>query len=227
MLIFDQGKVSLSDDWATVHDSFVRSILSVHHPNGSGRLILRRKVRKPNGQWQRNGVGYLKKQFLQNMREVEGWQPETDTAINRKSFKSKLFPSLDDYDEPITSKFGGFDFVTSAPEGTRVAIEWETGNISSSHRSLNKLSIALAEGVIQAGVIIVPSRALYEHLTDRIGNIHELSCYLSMWSSLGQSIHKGLLAVTVVEHDELTDDAGVEYLKVGDDGRALQGRSRP
>jgi hypothetical protein len=74
--------------------------------------------------------------------------------------------------------------MTTAPNGTKVAIEWETGNISSSHRSMNKLAIALGSGVVQVGVLIVPSRQLYDHLTDRIGNIGELSGYLSMWEGL-------------------------------------------
>ena len=133
---------------------------------------------------------------------------------------------LEAYREPITSDFGGFDFVTIAPSGTKIAIEWETGNISSSHRSMNKLAIALGNGIVQVGVLIVPSRDLYQHLTDRIGNIGELSGYLSMWESLKSSVTRGLLAVTVVEHDTLTDDAAFSYLPTGNDGRAREGRSK-
>lgn len=107
-----------------------------------------------------------------------------------------------------------------------VAIEWETGNISSSHRSVNKLAIALSAGTIQAGVLIVPSRACYEHLTDRIGNISELSGYLELWEAAKAGVKRGLLAISVVEQDELTTDERVPYLPVGDDGRARQGRAR-
>ena len=46
-----------------------------------------------------------------------------------------------------------------------------------------------------------------------------------MWEGLKNSVPKGLLAVTVVEHDALTDDA-VDYLPRGDDGRAKEGRSK-
>ena len=132
---------------------------------------------------------------------------------------------MDQYQEPITSEFGGFDFVTTAPSGTHVAIEWETGNISSSHRSLNKLMIALQTGHIQAGVLIVPSRHLYQHLTDRIGNIGELSGYLSLWKDLADVVNRGLLAVSIVEHDQLTDDSNFGYLLAGVDGRSRQRRS--
>lgn len=173
LVIFDHGGVATSDDWKEVHESYVRSIQSIDFPPGSGVLKLRRKTRRPDGQWSRNGVKFLKNRFLAHMVEVEGWRNETNFVIasNRIPPKLKLFPGLETYCEPITSEFGDFDFVTIAPNGTCAAIEWETGNISSSHRSMNKLAVALISGKIHAGVLIVPSRNLYEHLTDRIGNI--------------------------------------------------------
>jgi hypothetical protein len=115
--------------------------------------------------------------------------------------------------------------VTHGKGGHRVAIEWETGNISSSHRSMNKLALALGNGVVDIGVLVLPSRSLYEHLTDRIGNIGELSGYLSMWEGLKASVERGLLAITVVEQDDLTDD-DFPYLPRGNDGRAKEGRSK-
>jgi len=228
LVLFDRGGVISSTDWEVVHDSYVRAIRSIDHPAGSGTLTLREKVRLPGQQWQRNGVGYLRTRFLQSMCEVEGWQSEgnVDLSRDRQQPPILLYPSLESYREPITSDFGGFDFMMSAAQGTRIAIEWETGNISSSHRSMNKLALALTNGIIEVGVLIVPSRALYEHLTDRIGNIGELSGYLAMWEGLKSVVTRGLLAITVVEHDELTRDPAVPYLTVGVDGRARQGQSR-
>ena len=89
---------------------------------------------------------------------------------------------------------------------------------------MNKLGLALAANTIDAAVLVVPSRELYEHLTDRIGNIGELSGYLAMWHGLEPSVKSGLLAITVVEHDELTDDPNYPYLPVGKDGRAKEGK---
>jgi hypothetical protein len=228
LVLFDKGDVISSSDWNSVHESYVRSISSIDHPAGSGYLKLRRKARLPNGQWSRNGVGYLRSRFLDHMKGAERWEAEggVDLGRDREQPPIKLYPSLDPYREPITSDFDGFDFVTTAPGGNRVAIEWETGNISSSHRSMNKLAIALGNGIVQVGVLIVPSRDLYEHLTDRIGNIGELSGYLSMWESLKSSVARGLLAVTVVEHDALTSDAAFPYLPMGNDGRAREGRTK-
>ena len=226
LVLFDQGNVIASDDWQTVHSSYVHAIARIDHPRGSGRFKIREKTRLENGQWARNGVHYPRTYFLEVMLE-QGWEPEGNVDLShREQPPVVLYPSLEQHIEPITSKFGGFDFVTTAEDGTRVAIEWETGNISSSHRSMNKLAIALGNGIVDIGVLIVPSRKLYDHLTDRTGNIGELSGYLSMWESLKSSVERGLLAITVVEHDELTQDENFPYLGVGDDGRAREGRSK-
>jgi Restriction endonuclease BamHI len=228
LILFDQGNVISSNDWQTLHQSYVRSIESIDFPEGSGSLTLKRKVKDEDGQWRRNGVNYLKSRFINHILVEEKWQAEglVDLARDRDQPPIRLYPSLELYREPVTSDFGGFDFVSTGAEGHRIAIEWETGNISSSHRSMNKLAIALANGIVDIGVLIVPSRALYEHLTDRIGNISELSGYLSMWEGLKATVERGLLAITVVEQDDLTNDDSFPYLPRGNDGRAKEGRAK-
>lgn len=229
LVLFDKGGVVSSEDWESIHSSFVRSIELIDSPRGSGRLMLRRKTKDAESkQWNRNGVGYLRSRFLEHMVADEGWQAEGEVDLQNLQEKPelRLYPSMEAYSEPITSAFGDFDFVTTTDGGIRVAIEWETGNISSSHRSLNKLSIVLAAKKIQAGVLILPSRNLYDHLTDRIGNIGELSPYLGMWKSMGAAVERGMLAIAVVEHDELTDDPEFPYLKAGKDGRAVEGKGK-
>jgi len=228
IVLFDKGGVLSEKDWRIFHESYLKCIESIDHPSGSGSLKLRKKLKRPDGQWQRNGVNYLKHRFLNHMQTDEGWIPEgqVDLSADREQPSLSLYPSLEPYREPITSSFGGFDFVTEGDDGSKVAIEWETGNISSSHRSMNKLVIALKSGILDIGVLIVPSRALYEHLTDRIGNISELSGYLAMWADAGETVDRGLLAVTVVEHDELTEDPAFSYLPRGNDGRAKEGRAK-
>ena len=57
IIVFDKGNVVAERDWATVHESYVRSIRAIEYPAGSGKFILRRKVRLPNDQWKRNGAG--------------------------------------------------------------------------------------------------------------------------------------------------------------------------
>jgi hypothetical protein len=229
IVLFDKGNLISSSDWHSIHQAFVRSIESIDHPKGSGRLVLRRKEKNAiSNKWMRNGVVFLRSRFLEHIVKNEGWKAEGEVDLQNLEAKPilQLYPSMKPYSEPITSKFGDFDFVTTTAGGMRVAIEWETGNISSSHRSLNKLCIALATKKLQAGVLILPSRNLYEHLTERIGNIGELSPYLGMWKGMGEAVEHGMLALAVVEHDELTDDPEFPYLKVGEDGRAVEGRSK-
>jgi hypothetical protein len=43
---------------------------------------------------------------------------------------------------------------------------------------------------------------------------------------LSSTVKRGLLAITVVEHDALTDDTSIPYLPTANDGRAQQGRAR-
>lgn len=221
-IIFDQGGISSSESWKNAHASYARAISSMTHPKGASSMTLRRMVKEKNGKEYRNGVPELRRLFLDRLKFGEGWESEVQTDIERDqkpALVTKYYPIPEEYEEPITANFGGFDFV-AREDDIRIAIEWETGNISSSHRSLNKLSIALQEGKIQAGVLIVPSRALYKHLTDRVGNIHELTPYLSFWKSYAHLVQKGLLAISVVEHDDLTDDPKIPYLKLGKDGNA-------
>jgi hypothetical protein len=97
-----------------------------------------------------------------------------------------------------------------------VCFEWETGNISSSHRSLNKMCLGLLKGAIKAGMLVVPSRQLYPFLTDRIGNIAELEPYFDLWRST--QCAEGVLDIVVIEHDATS--MNVPRIPKGTDGRA-------
>jgi hypothetical protein len=153
---------------------------------------------------------------------------EETAEIRLIDFPSKqVFTHEDEnWAETFREKVGDFDFYTEMEGAVRCAVEWETGNISSSHRSMNKLCLVMMAELIDIGVLIVPSRALYPHLTDRIGNWMELSPYLPLWHQLGSQLKRGLLAITVVEHDELTDDKTIPYIPQGSDGRSAEGAAR-
>lgn len=103
---------------------------------------------------------------------------------------------------PAKNRFGqalgDFDAVLPGPAKPIVA-EWETGNVSSSHRSMNKLTMLVADGLISAGTLVVPSRRLYGFLTDRIGNIQELEPYFKLWTSV--PCKEGILEIVVIEQD--------------------------
>ena len=96
-------------------------------------------------------------------------------------------------------------------------MEWETGNISSSHRSMNKLALGILKKVIVAGVVILPTRKMYRYLTDRVGNYAELVPYFDLWKSI--TVNNGVLAVIAIEHDGELNDA--PRIPKGTNGRAI------
>jgi hypothetical protein len=111
---------------------------------------------------------------------------------------------------------GPLDAVKETPHGL-FAIEWETGNISSSHRALNKICLGVMDGELIGGALMLPSTELYPFLTDRIGNFRELIPYLPMWKQLPYS--QGTIKIFVVEQDGLKE--GAPRIPKGTDGRAL------
>jgi len=77
----------------------------------------------------------------------------------------------------------------------------------------------MLEGKVSGGVLIVPSRALYAYLTDRVGNPQELLPYHPLWQIWGQHREFTYLAIVTVEHDAASPD--VPHIGKGTDGRAL------
>jgi hypothetical protein len=247
IVVFDQGGLIDSEQWMRIHEAYTQAVQAIVHPPGNDRFVIRQRVRKqdacggPTKQWFRNGVVPIKQQFLANLRQ-RGWQTEKPVSLKRepevldkaeakvllKEYPSKRELNLGDENWMVVfrQQIGDFDFYTELGQEMRAVIEWETGNISSSHRSMNKLCLVMLAGLIEIGIVILPSRQLYPHLTDRIGNWEELSPYMPLWHHVGQGVQRGLLAVTVVEHDELTDDPSVPFIAQGSDGRSAEGAAK-
>jgi hypothetical protein len=247
VVVFDQGGLIDTEPWAQMHEAYTGALRRMVHPPGNDHFVIRRKERKlgaggnRSGQWTRNGVAPIREQFLNNLTQA-GWRAEMPVGLFREALAQaeptakttlKEFPSKHDFvfddanwSDVFRESLGDFDFYSESMNGLRCVIEWETGNISSSHRSMNKLCLVMLAGLIDIGVVILPSQRLYRHLTDRIGNWEELSPYLPLWHHVGQSVKRGLLALTVVEHDELTDDSAVPFISQGSDGRSAEGASK-
>lgn len=188
----------------------------------------------------RNGVRPLRDQFRRWMGQ-NAWKCEE--ACSLKPFFEKLRLSdqvvFTKYPRPtekqlkaaiaeaLNESVGDFDFWFRTKSGFRTVVEWETGNISSSHRSLNKLCLALMGGIVDAGVLVVPSKFLYPHLTDRIGNVRELQPYFYFWNRVGKLVDRGLLAVVEVEYDELFKSTDLrDFVSMGEDGNSKRDRVR-
>lgn len=117
-------------------------------------------------------------------------------------------------------KPGPLDATLKLSDDTYFAVEWETGNISSSHRAINKMILGINKQVLSGGVLILPSRKMYNYLTDRIGNFKELRPYFDVWKQY--QINNGYLAIIEIEHDH--EDKNVQLISKGTDGYALYKR---
>ena len=59
----------------------------------------------------------------------------------------------------------------------RAGLEFETGNISSAHRSMNKLCVGIKKGELDLAMLMMPTKNMSFYLTDRVSNYEELEPY--------------------------------------------------
>jgi len=183
------GPYASSAAWKKTRKSLYEAITEVDWPRGAGTFTI-------HPQRQGNGVTPIKLGLMEEL-EGQGWKLEEPLDI------------------AILQRPGKLDAVLYTDYGP-VALEWETGNISSSHRALNKMALGLLKGVLACGILVVPSRELYQYLTDRIGNMAELAPYLDLWRSI--PCKQGVLEIVAIEHDATSTD--VPRIPKGTDGRA-------
>ncbi|MBN1102483.1 MAG: hypothetical protein JXL84_03615 [Deltaproteobacteria bacterium] len=194
--LIDSGEFSRSKKWRQIEDHIRTAIMSIQWPPGSGSFTLYDESGKKPGEG--SGVKPIKDACMQTLKSL-GWRLETPVDI-----ATVKRPGPMDATYPVGNKL--------------FCVEWETGNISSSHRALNKMALGLLKGILIGGVLIVPTRHMYWYLTDRVGNLSELEPYFPLWRSL--NVDEGLLAVVAVEHDAVSRD--VPKIGKGTDGRALR-----
>lgn len=102
---------------------------------------------------------------------------------------------------------GKVDALKALPDGREFAVEWGTGNASSSHRDLNKICLGILEGHLAGGVLILPDWELHRYLAQRIGSYREFVPYFPVYQHL-KSV-KELLAVFAVTFDQTSDDVAL------------------
>jgi hypothetical protein len=197
--VLDVGKVSQQPQVKKAMKGVEDAIRGVDWPHGSGRFVIRPDRRG-------NGVLPIKKPCVSCLQDA-GWQTEALPDLQEKVLTGGDLDAL-------------YRFENGKGKARYVAMEWETGNVSSSHRAVNKLVTALKCGAISAGVLVVPSKALAKYLTDRIGNIGELEPYIPMWADY--PIKEGLLRFYIVEYDDLDPNAPV--IPKGLDGMSFRRR---
>lgn len=113
------GAFGNSSEWDACHAQIRAAIAAVTWPVGSDSFTLH-PARKGNG------VVPIKRSCMADLK-LAGWSLETRFAPGGES------------------KPGPID-ATCAVRGGLLCLEWETGNVSSSHRALNKMALGLITG---------------------------------------------------------------------------------
>jgi hypothetical protein len=194
--LIDTGSFSGTIEWKTIENHITQAIKSIQWPPGSGSFTLYDEPGKARGEG--NGVKPIKEACMKQLKQF-GWDLETTVDI-------------------ATMKQPG-PMDATYPIGNRLfCLEWETGNISSSHRALNKMSLGILKKTLIGGALILPTRNMYKYLTDRIGNYPEIEPYFPLWRAL--KVDEGLLLIIAIEHDGVSQQ--VPRIPKGTDGRALQ-----
>lgn len=193
--LVDAGGFSSSQVWKRIEKTITQAIGSIQWPPGSGSFTLHDQSGRGRGEG--NGVKPIKDACMIWLGD-HGWRLEARPSIAVSKQPGKM-----DAVFPVADQF--------------FCVEWETGNISSSHRALNKMALGMIKRVLIGGALIVPTRTMYKYLTDRVGNFRELEPYFPLWRAL--SIEEGLLMVIAVQHDAVSKK--VSRIPKGTDGRAL------
>ncbi len=115
-----------------------------------------------------NGVVPVKEGCYQLLEETYGWYREKPLDV-------------------LSAKGGPIDVYKDFYDNSdvfSVGIEFETGNISSAHRAMNKLALGVNNSEIHLAILLFPVSALSYYLTDRVSNYEELEPYFSLVDGL-------------------------------------------
>jgi len=189
--LISRGNFEESQEWGVIQNEIRMAIDAIVWPVGASNFTINPTT---NG----NGVTPIKKACMAALHDRFGWQLETKiTSETRGPGRIDATKTLDNH---------------------LFAFEWETGNIASSHRAVNKLVLGILRGIFLGTALVLPSRKLYPYLTDRIASYEELEPYFDVWRAV--NIQEGFLAIFVIEHD--AEDIRVPTIPKGTDGRALR-----
>ena len=136
------------------------SIVTNHSPN---KTFFEINNKEKHG----NGVVPIKEGIYKSLEEKYQW------------FREKPL----NYFKNDAKKGGPIDVYKAFDKDTfRVGIEFETGNISSAHRSLNKLALGIIKSELELAVMLLPVSKLAYYLTDRVSNFDELEPYFVLFN---------------------------------------------
>jgi Restriction endonuclease BamHI len=186
--LLERGPFSSSKELGELKNEVLLAIESVEWYE-AGRFVI-------NPTRKGNGVNPIKKNFVSTL-ESNGWRSEVSMSL-----VNGIGPGPIDAIKEVGDKF--------------FAIEWETGNISSSHRALNKIAIGILQDKLIGGILVLPMRNLSKYLTDRIGNYEELEPYFPLYRDL--NIQNGVIGIIAVDYDGV--DPVAPLIPKGKDGNS-------
>ena len=190
--IIDTGKYSQTPEYQQTELEIINAISSIVNPADSDIFTL-------CGIKKANGVVPIKTNFI-NTLDSYGWKNEYIADEIIKPYR--------------------IDSTKLLTKNTYFGVEWETGNISSSHRAINRLLLCMIKGILTCGILVLPSREMYNYLTDRVGNFTELEPYFDIWIKFSNFLPNHVLKIIEIEHDAISDT--IPPIKKGTDGRALR-----
>lgn len=210
VVLLQRGDFATSAEWLEIREEIHAAITQSEWPTATGSFTIYPESGKKSGKG--NGVVPIKAKPMKVLKDAQWeleypWNVAPKTASLEKNGKG--------------TKPGAIDAAKQFPQGL-VVVEWETGNISSSHRAINKMALGLVAQKCVAGVLVLPNMKLAQYLTDRIGNIEELRPYIPLWENL--SITDGILELVVIEQDDESFD--VPKIPKGKDGRSKEGAAK-
>jgi hypothetical protein len=226
--LISAGSYPDSAEWKTQRDKIHKAIEGTVWPPKSGKFTIYPESGKKSGKG--NGVKPIKAMTIDAL--TNGCDDTYGQLNKAKKLPTSAcwvrevpFPPLPPPGKAPRVKKGErpgkSDLIYLCGQGL-ICFEWETGNISSSHRSLNKMAQGLMSGDVQAGVLVVPSCKMAPYLTDRIGNIDELRWYFPLWKAT--PCDNGVLEIIVIEQD--AESLDVPKIPKGTDGLAAYGAAR-
>jgi hypothetical protein len=181
--IFSVGMFAKSEEWRIACKQVKEAIHAVDWHPGNGTFTIYPESGKKRGKG--NGVDLIKKACNEYLKR-SGWLTKKLPPFD----KGILFP-------------GNLDALRILKAGL-IGFKWAIGDIASSHRTINKLLLAIQTGGLLGVFLIVKSDSFKSFLGDRIWNFGELRPYLPLWSSI--PIKEGVLRIEVVEHDAKNPD---------------------
>jgi hypothetical protein len=127
--LINAGSFGASRDWERIKEEVLTAIKRIQWPPNSGKFTLYDQAGKRRGEG--NGVKPIKDACMLHLKSL-GWDLETRVDIATVAQPGPV---------DATCNVGGKLF----------CVEWETGNISSTHRALNKMALGMLKEILVGG----------------------------------------------------------------------------